>query len=169
MKILAIDPAKRTGWAHSDGRLYEHGHWNLGKDTGVRPIFLGELIESTVRKLGADIIAFELATFGSRFAYVQAQHNELAGAIRLTAGRLGLQCWGFVPSQWKSRAVANGNARIDEVKRGLQVFHHLVVSDNDEAAAIGILLAAQLGPPPESKKKQRKAAEKRLKKTAKLF
>lgn len=169
MKILALDPAKRTGFCSSDGTLYEHGHWSLGSDVDERPQRLADYIELTVRRLGAEVIAFELATFGSRFAYVQAQHNQLAGAIRLTAGRLGLQCWGFTPPQWKLRAVGKGNAQIAGVKRGLESFHRLIVTDDDEAAAVAICIAAQQGPPPEPIKKQRRAAEKRLRKMPKLF
>lgn len=53
--------------------------------------------------------------------------------------------------------------------RALQTYFGIVVTDDNEADAIGILLAAQMGPPPESKKQAVKRVRKAMKRERKLF
>lgn len=165
MRILAIDPAARTGFAHSDGHC---GVWLLGRGE-LRLQVLDERISKAIEAWGCDVIAYESATFGSRHAHVMRVHNELAGVIQLVAVRERVLCWSFPPSQWKAMALGSGRADKQGVMRLLRIVYGIEVTDADIADAIGILKAAERGPPPESRKKQRRAAEKRLRKMPRLF
>lgn len=165
MKILALDPAARTGFAHSDGHC---GVWLLGSGE-QRLQSLDERICQAIEAWGCDVIAYESATFGSRHAHVMRMHNELAGVIQLVALREQVQCWSYPPSQWKAIALTSGRLDKQGVMGALKLIYGIEVTDADIADAIGILKAAESGPPPESKKKQRRAAERRLRKMPRLF
>ena len=165
MNILAIDPAARCGFAHSNG---QHGVWELG--TGERQLeTLDWKISQAIADWGCDVIAYEAATFGSRHAHVMRRHNEKAGVIQLVALRENVPCWCYPPTQWKAMALGKGNLDKQGVIRMVKLIYGIKVNDPDVADSIGILMAAQRGPPPESKRKQQRAAEKRLVKRAKLF
>lgn len=165
LNVLSIDPASRCGWAWSDGIRRHSGTWDLGK---LRGFSLRQFILGTVDRLPTDVIAFELAGFGSHNPATQALHNELAGVIKAAADELGLKCWGFGIGTWKK--IALGHGRPGKGKRGklrvmelLKLHHQIDVAEDNEADAIGLLLAAQQGPPPLTKKKQAKRVAKVLK------
>lgn len=167
MNILAIDPAQRTGFAHSVGI---HGVWKLGATPGLRCSTLAAKIEEVVRKYRTDVIAYEAATFGSHNIHAQRRHNELAGVIEGTAAKLGLPCWNYNPGQWKAIALGKGNLDKPGVMRMLRLAYEIDVQDEDIADALGILKAAEKGPPPEPKKKAMRRLVKELsKRQARLF
>lgn len=164
-RILAIDPANRTGFAHSSGKC---GVWILGSGE-LRLQILDEHITRAIADWGCDVIAYESATFGSRHAHVQRLHNELAGVIQLVALREHVQCWAYPPPQWKAMALGSGRADKAGVKRLLRIVHGIELVDSDIADAVGILKAAARGPPPPTKRQQRSAERKRIKKLPRLF
>jgi len=163
--ILAIDPAARTGFAHSNGQC---GVWLLGSGE-LRLQVLDEKISAAIAEWGCDVIAYESATFGSRHAHVQRLHNELAGVIQLVAIRAQVKCWAYPPPQWKALALGKGNVDKAGVKRLLRIVHGIELVDSDIADAVGILKAAERGPPPPTQRKQRSDERKRIKKLPKLF
>lgn len=169
MKILAIDPAKISGWAFSDGQALACGRWDLGPTLGERPGALAANIRAAVKRFGCDVLAYEVATFGGTAPHVMRAMNELSGAIQAVGSELGLTMYAFGISSWKARAVGKGNAKKWGVKRGLELYHGLKIDNEDEADAVGILKAAEMGPPPLSVKKQTKAIEKKLKATQPLL
>ena len=160
LNVLAIDPAQRCGWAWSDGIRRHSGTWTLGPR---RESDLRRFIYAKVDELATDVIAYELAGFGSRNPAVKASHDRLAGVIVAAAQDLGMNCWGLGISTCKSRALGKGNAKKPDVVRLLGLLHGIKVIDFDEADAIGILLAACQGPPPLTKKKMAKRLAKVLK------
>lgn len=171
MRILALDPASRCGWAFSTtkDRVEASGVWLLGSDDAVRPGRLAEYLRLAIAKHQPAVVAYEAATYGSRHLRVIRQHNELAGAIRATCLHAGVECWEFGIGTWKARTVGSGRAKKPAVLRGLATYFGIEVVDQDQADAIGICLAAQLGPPPPPKRKARSAERKRLKKLPRLF
>jgi Holliday junction resolvasome RuvABC endonuclease subunit len=170
MKIIALDPAAKTGFAYSSikDRVEESGVWNLG-NSDSRLQSIDYLLTTAIRNCKPDVIAVEVATFGSVHAHVQRMHNELLGAIKLVALRERVDVWEFGISTWKARAVGKGNADKQGVMRGLRTFYGIDVTNEDEADAIGVLLAAQQGPPPEPARKQRSRQRKAEKKLRRLF
>lgn len=165
MKILALDPASRCGFAHSDGHC---GVWNLGSGP-LRLTSLDTLLTKALATWPVDVLAYESATFGSHHLHAMRRHNELAGVIELVATRHLIKTWCFNPSQWKAIALTSGRLDKQGVMRALELVYGITVTDPDIADAIGILKCAERGAPPESKRKQRKAAERRLKKMPRLF
>lgn len=171
MRVLGIDPARRTGWAFSLARneIHDSGFWLLGADDSARPGRLAEYLALVIERHQPAVVAYEAATYGSRHLRVIRQHNELAGAIRATCLRAGVECWEFGIGTWKARAVGNGRAKKPSILRGLATYFGIELADQDVADAVGICLAAQLGPPPVSERKQRNAERKRMKKLPRLF
>lgn len=161
LNILALDPAAKTGWAWSDGIRRHSGTWTL--EPKRREMSLRNLILGKCEELPTDVIAYELAGFGSHNPAVKAAHDRLAGVIVAAAQDLGLKCWGFGIGTWKRIALGKGNAKKPDVVRLLKIHHGITVSDFDEADSIGILIAALAGPPPASKKKQAKRVAKAIK------
>jgi Holliday junction resolvasome RuvABC endonuclease subunit len=171
MRILAIDPAARTGWAFSATkvRVEASGVWTLASDGAARAGAIAARIRQADEQFQIETIAYEAATYGSRNPHVMRRHNELAGAIQAVCAELGIDCWEFGIGTWKARAVGKGNAKKPAVMRGLRMFYGIDVNDEDQADACGILLAAQQGPPPESVKKVRKRERKAMAKLPRLF
>jgi Holliday junction resolvasome RuvABC endonuclease subunit len=166
MNVLAIDPSKRCGFAHSNGR---HGVWLLGSQPVARLERLDGYIRAAARRWPTDVIAYESATFGSRHVHAMRRHNELAGVIELCAAKLGAKCWSFPPTQWKAIALACGNADKAQVMRLLELIYGVRVADQDAADAIGILKAAERGPPPETRKQAARRVRRAAKKLPRLF
>ena len=139
-RILALDPASNTGWAHSNGT---YGVWRL-RDHNVAAldrehVYLERHLENAIASMGCDMIATENAGFGSPNPEVQARHNERLGVIRLVAARHRIELQTFKPNTIKIFATGDGNAdkreMIDACHRLLQV----QVTTNDEADAVWIL------------------------------
>lgn len=165
MKILALDPAAKTGFAFSSvkDRVEASGVWNLGAVPEARPGRLAEYIRLAVREYGPQVIAYEVATMGGRNLHAMRRLNELAGVIQAVALELTLEAWPWGIGSWKARACGNGRAQKPDVMRALRTYFGIEVTNDNEADAIGILLASQMSPPPEPKKKAvrlRQAAKK---------
>ena len=174
MRILALDPAQRTGFAFSTTKdqVEASGVWLLaarGEDPGGQLQRLDDALCAAIAKYRPEVIAYELAGHGSHNMRAKAAHNEKCGVVALVAKRHGIPAWGYQPNVWKARAIANGRAKKDEVMRRLRMFFGIEVGSEDEADAAGVLLAAQSGPPEESKRKQASRARKAIKKLPRLF
>lgn len=170
MIILGLDPAAKTGWAVASvkDRIHASGVWDLGKGDS-RLACIDDMLSKAIERYGVQIIAVEVATFGSRHSHVQRQHNELLGAIKLVAMREHVELWQFGIGTWKLRAVGKGDADKAGVIRGLRKFYRIEVVSEDEADAIGVCLAAQIGPPPEPARKAKSRLRRAAKKEPWLF
>ena len=171
MKILALDPAAKCGFAiaSTKDRIDDSGVWSLGTDPAMRPARLADYIRLAVKRHGVTVVAYEVATFGGRRFHVMRRMNELSGVVQAVAGELRVECWPFGISTWKARAVGKGNADKGGVMHGLRMFYGIEVTDDNQADAIGIALAAQQGPPPEPAKKVRSRERKAVLKLPRLF
>ncbi len=174
MRILALDPAARCGFAFSGAkdRVEHSGVWLLaarGDDPGGQLQRLDDLLCEAIERWRPEVIVYELAGHGSHNMRAKAAHNEKCGVICLVANRYRLPAWGYLPNVWKARAVGNGRATKQEVMRRLERFFGIEATSEDQADAIGVLLAAQQGRPPEPVKKQQRRAEKRLRQLPRLF
>jgi Holliday junction resolvasome RuvABC endonuclease subunit len=117
MKLLALDPATRTGWAHSDG---PHGIWDLAvkrdESAGMRLVrFRGKLNEIR-RDLGVDLVVFEAARHAA--AGMQGTlvcQAELQGVLKTWCEDNGVEYRGFSPSEIKKHATGKGNASKSDV------------------------------------------------------
>jgi Holliday junction resolvasome RuvABC endonuclease subunit len=167
MKILALDPAEHTGYAHSDGPM---GVWLLSdhgsRHPGARLERLRERIYEAFRQWGFERLAFEDASFGSPNPNVQAMHNELRGVVKLVAAELGVEVVLFKPTTIKKFATGSGRADKGQMIRAAKTILGIAVTDDNVADALFILEAARqpdriLEQLPKAVKKRVKVAAKR--------
>ena len=167
MKILALDPAEHTGYAHSDGHM---GVWLLSdhcsRHPGARLERLRERLYEAFREWGFERLAFEDASFGSPNPNVQAMHNELRGVIKLVAAELAVDVVLFKPSTIKKFATGSGRAEKWQMVRALKTQFGIEVTDDNVADAMWILRMAEnptriLESLPKAVKKRVKAAAKK--------
>ncbi len=173
-RILAIDAATLTGWAHSSGR---HGEWRLGKGD-ERASRLRRMILGAGRLYGVDLIVYELASYGAGFRVDKRTgrkfqqmasiklHNELAGAIKDAAIELGAELWGYHPSTIKAQTTGSGRASKEQMIAAVNSLYGVETDSDNVADAVAMLEMAKRGVLPSSERKKReraaiKAAEKR--------
>lgn len=165
MKILAIDPAARCGFAHSNGK---HGVWDLIKTfdrcPGDRLIRFERFLEVAISEWGCDLLAAEDASFGSNNRHTAATHNELRGVIHMVAARREIDVKLFGPSTIKAFATDNGRAKKHHMIAALKRLIGIAVVSDDEADALWILELAKRPDCWTPTKQQKRAAKKREKK-----
>lgn len=173
MNVLALDPAKFTGFCYGSPRHgLTFGTWRLG--SGAHR--LSDLEHQLERVLEAfpdcTVIAYERAASGGvkNFKTFEA-HAELAGKIKEVADRHGLECWPFLIQQWKAIGLGSGAGRAKPARYRQLVEIRLGIrcSTVDEAAAIGIWHAAQHGLPVTQKKQAKQLKKTLAKKQMPLF
>jgi Holliday junction resolvasome RuvABC endonuclease subunit len=166
MNILALDPANKTGFAHSNGK---HGVWQLGKgDLGAQHDELAQQIIRAVDQWGVHLIATENAGFGSRNPSVQASHNERLGVIRYVASCLGCDIVTFQPTTIKLFATGSGNADKKQMIKACSRLLGVTAISDDDCDALWILeLAKRPDCWPVAKPKAKKA--RKAKSTPTLF
>lgn len=110
MKILAIDPATLTGWAHSDGLS---GTWDLNilrdESADMRLVrFRGKLNEIH-REVGVELVVYEAVRFApGGGALVVA--GEVQAIIKLWAHDAIVPYCGLSSTEIKKHATGSGNA-----------------------------------------------------------
>lgn len=117
-RILALDLATRTGWAHSSG---PSGTWDLSvrrdESGGMRLVrFRGKLNEilqsmgGDMYTRGIDLVVFEAPGFVGPGQMAAAFQSELQGVLKLWCEECGIQYRGYAPTQIKKHATGKGNA-----------------------------------------------------------
>lgn len=113
MRILAIDPASKCGWAHSSGAS---GVWDLSvrrdESSGMRLIRLAAKLREIKAGVGIELVVFEAA----RNAMPKMQgalvvQAEIQGQIKAWCEREGVQYRGYSPMEIKKHATGKGNAK----------------------------------------------------------
>lgn len=170
MNILALDPAAKCGFAHSNG---QRGVWQLtgtaDEHAGKRLVRLAEHIEWVRRNWGLDKLAFEDASFGSPNPAVQAMHNELRGVIKRAAAEYGIAFVAYKPTSIKAFATGKGNAKKDQMVRAAATMLGVKTEDDNVADASFVLAMAEQGYQVVSKAKREKAIRVASRKAPRLF
>jgi Holliday junction resolvasome RuvABC endonuclease subunit len=174
MRILALDPACKCGFAHSCG---DSGVWILDaagtEHSGNKLVRLERHILEIHERDGIDQIAFESAAFGSKFLSTKQFHNEVRGVIVMTAAKIGASYVAFVPTSIKKFATDDGKASKLDMIRAIKLHYGLDVRDEDECDAIWVLKMAEQragNPVVAALAAQKKPApRRRTKKEARLF
>lgn len=141
MKILALDPATKCGWAHSAG---PSGVWDLSikrdESRGMRLIrFRGKLNEIK-DNVGIDVIVFEAA----RNAKASMQgalvtQAELQGVLKTWCDDNDIDYRGYSPSEIKKHATGKGNASKEAMVEAAKQKFKKPIKDDNEADALWIL------------------------------
>ncbi len=109
MNILAIDPATRCGWAHSDGRS---GSWRLGGRSDA-PIWCRlEAMRLRLEEFrGLDLIAMEGVFAHGKHASGMLVVAQIAGIVVWWAGKHEIPVRVWSPCEIKKYATGKGNAQ----------------------------------------------------------
>lgn len=145
MNILALDPATRTGFAHSDGA---HGVLNLDDCSLFR---MGRLrfLRRWLREFHADhpfdVLAYERASFGATGGYGKEFHGQLSGVLELVADELGARTIAASPATIKALA-GGGRFGKEDMIRAARLKLGIRTTSSDEADALWILEWAKQNP-----------------------
>ena len=138
MKILALDPATKTGWAHSNGKS---GVWDftIKKDEspGIRLLKFRNKLKDVNKFYGIDLVAYETPRgFGHWNAL--SLHSKFAGIIEEFCAEFDILCKGYVATAIKMHATLNGRASKEEMVSRAEFKFGKVIDDN-HADALWIL------------------------------
>lgn len=140
MRLLAIDPATKCGFAHSCGAS---GVWDISvrrdESSGMKLIRLrGKLREMGV-SVGVDVLAFEAARHAApKMQGALVAQAELQAVIKEYCHDEGIEYRGYSPSEVKKFATGKGNAKKTDMLAAARARWPNVTDDN-EADALFIL------------------------------
>lgn len=145
-KILALDPATRTGFAHSNGH---RGVWDLSRysQASDKALALFREIHSAHDYWTVELVAIEEAGFGAGPGqlHTMAFHNQLRGAVMTAAGSIGAGLVAYKPTSIKKFATGNGRATKQQMVRAAKTVLGIEPRSDDEADALFILEMARQG------------------------
>lgn len=115
MKILAIDPATKCGWAHSYGA---GGTWDLSvrrdESSGMRLIRLRGKLNEIKDNLGVDLMVFEAARNAApTMQGALVVQSEFQAILKTWAIDNEIDFRGYSPGEIKKHATGKGNAGKD--------------------------------------------------------
>lgn len=140
MKILALDPATKCGWAHSDG---PSGVFDLSirrdESAGMRLLRLKGKLNEIRRDVGIELVAYEAArNAAQKMQGALVVQATMQGVIVSWCEEHGIEYRGYSPSEIKKHATGKGNAsKCDMVKAAEAKFGP--VEDDNHADALWIL------------------------------
>lgn len=147
MRILALDPATRTGFCYQGESDRISGTWDLStrrdESTGMKLLRLeSKLVEFA--KLGVDLIVFEAARHAMpRMQGALVHQAKLQAIIERFAERRQINARGYSPSEIKAYATGKGNSGKDAVIEAVRKRFDYAGDDNNEADAIALLELAR--------------------------
>lgn len=114
-KIIALDPATKCGWAHSDDPINLSGVWDCSLKPNQSDYWRLHKLVGHIRGLhrthGGDVLAFEDAALGSPGRRALVVAGEIQGVIKLLAGELGMEYVAFANTAIKKFATGSGGAK----------------------------------------------------------
>jgi Holliday junction resolvasome RuvABC endonuclease subunit len=118
MKILALDPATKCGWAHTFGTL---GTWDLSvrrdESSGMRLIRLRGKLNEIRDAVGVDLCVFESARHSApKMQGALVVQAELQSVIKMWCEDNHIEYRGYSPSELKKHATGKGNANKDAMR-----------------------------------------------------
>jgi Holliday junction resolvasome RuvABC endonuclease subunit len=146
MKILAIDPATKCGWAHSCGM---GGTWDISirrdESAGMRLIRLRGKMEEIRTSVGVDLCVFEAArNAGPKMQGALVVGAMLQSVIMTWAIDNQIEYRGFSPTEIKKYATGKGNAgKEDMVAAAITRWPDVDFVDHNHADATWMLSLAQ--------------------------
>jgi len=119
VKILALDFATKTGWAHSTG---PSGVWDLSirkdESSGMRLVRFESKLREVYTGLGVDVLVFEAVTVGGglrvNFDSIKLQSKLQAIIERFVARTPGLECCSYNLNEIKKYAIPQKGKRDKE-------------------------------------------------------
>lgn len=145
MKILALDPATRCGWAYSGG---QSGTWDLrvrkDESSGMRLIRLDSKLDE-IHSSGLNLVVFEAARGGmpGRLGALVVS-SEIQGHIKFWCEKNDVEFRAYSPTEVKKHATGKGNAgKPLMVEKAQEKWPDVNIIDDNQADALWILDLAQ--------------------------
>lgn len=144
MRILAVDPATRCGWAHSSG---PSGVWDLrvrsDESNGMRLLRLQSKLEEVRTTSGVDLVVFE-ASRNLRYGHAVRVVTQLQGVIELWCQSHDIPYRGYSPAEIKRFAVGRGKADKKEMVAAARArWPEYEIIDDNQADALWVLELAK--------------------------
>jgi len=141
-RILALDLATATGWAHSAGAsgVYD---FSIRRDesSGMRLIRLISKLNELAKSVGVDLVVFEAARHaapGMQGALVV--QAELQGVLKSWCIQNQVEFRGYSPSEIKKHACGKGNVGKDQMLEAAEKqWPDVNVEDHNQADALWML------------------------------
>ena len=148
MHILAIDPATKCGWAHSNGAS---GVWDLSirrdESSGMRLLRFESKLMEVGRLVGVDVIAFEVPTVAQgRKANLDGVKlgTKLQAIIERLCEGGNMEHIGYNLSTIKKHATGKGNANKEAMLAAArEQWPDVEIMDDNQADALWLLDLAQ--------------------------
>jgi len=146
MKILALDLATRTGWAHSDG---PSGVWDFSirrdESGGMRLVRFRAKLREMLAKAPFAVVVYEAARHaapGRQGALVV--QAELQGVLKQWCESEQIDYRGYSPAEIKRHATGNGRASKEVMLETARLkWSDRVIQDDNEADALFLLDLAE--------------------------
>lgn len=140
LKILALDPAACTGWAHSSGAS---GTWDISvradESNGMRLIRLQAKLEEIRVSVGVNLVVFE-ASRNAKFARAVKVAAQIQAAIEIWCTSHNIDYRGYSPAEIKKHATGKGTADKDKmVAAAEKKWPDVKLESNDHADALWLL------------------------------
>jgi Holliday junction resolvasome RuvABC endonuclease subunit len=142
MKILALDPATKCGWAHSNR---SSGVWDLSvrkdESKGMKLVRLSSKLED-MKKI-VELVVFEAARYaGPNQGNALVSHAEFQSVIKLWAINNKIDYRGYSATEIKKHATGKGNANKNQMIAAA-ISQGWNPKDDNEADALWLLNLAQ--------------------------
>jgi Holliday junction resolvasome RuvABC endonuclease subunit len=138
--VLAIDPANRTGFAHTDGLRNFVDITRFGDvHPGRRLLRFAEWLDETLANHKTELIAAEDSSFGSNNNNTAAMLNELRGVIHMVACEYDIPVKLFTPTTIKIHATGRRFASKQQMVRAAKSYFEIDIADDNIADAMWIL------------------------------
>lgn len=140
MKILALDPSTKTGWAHSSGMS---GTWDLSirrdESGGMRFIRLQGKLREILSLCGIELLVYEAARHSApKMQGALVVQAQIQGVILAWCEENKIEYRGYSPSEIKKHATGKGNAGKDlMVAEARKKFGE--IKDDNQADALWLL------------------------------
>ncbi len=150
MKILALDPATKCGWSHTD---VVGGVWDLSvkrdESSGMRMIKLRSKLYDLLDAVEIDLVVFEAARHAApKMQGALVTQAKLQSVIEIWGDDQGIQYRGYSPTEIKKFATGKGNASKAMMIETAQDKWGDIIEDDNHADALWLLALAtdQYGP-----------------------
>jgi Holliday junction resolvasome RuvABC endonuclease subunit len=138
MRIMAIDPADRLGWAVSN-QLYgvENFKSKSGESNGFKLIKFKSFLQKVIDTEDITVIVYERP--GGRFKNDIMSHAKYIAVIEIVCIERGLEYKAFSAAEIKQYATGKGNANKEAMVTAAQQRYGYTGTDDNVADALHIL------------------------------
>lgn len=142
MKILAIDPAEKTGWAVSLD-LYGLEDFKLKRDQsfGYKLVKFKQFVTTLIKTEGIEMVVYERPS--GRMPAAIMSHSKFVGVIEEYCEANGIPYKGYSANEIKKHATGNGNANKQKMIQAAIRLYRKPIKDDNIADALHLLHLAK--------------------------